>query len=94
MPSRPHTRTRALAVAAAVVLAGGCNEVWNASDLAVWVRDQAAEQGCERETVVLDEWYTEEPEGNVWHGSCRNRETGEEMRFGINVDSVWKPSSG
>ena len=90
--SRPHAR--ALTLSAAAVLAGGCNDIWNASDLAVRVRDQAVEQDCERETVVLDEWYTEEPEGNVWHGSCRHRETGEELRFGINVDSVWKPSSG
>lgn len=87
-----------LSVLAAVLvafLAGGCsNDIWNAGDLAEWVRDRAVEQGCERESIELDDWYTTEAGKNNWHGSCTNRDGAERMRFAINVDSVWTPSSG
>jgi hypothetical protein len=68
-----------------------CSSIWNASDLAEWVRDRAVEQGCQRETIHLDEWYTETAEGNVWRGSCRDAQ-GNTKTFGIDVDPVWKPS--
>jgi hypothetical protein len=42
-----------------------CADVWNASDLALWVREQAVAEGCERETVELDDWYTLEARHNV-----------------------------
>lgn len=75
-----------------VLLLSGCTNIWNASDLAVWVEDRAVAQGCLRETIELDEWYEQTPEGNVWRGTCRDPE-GEHKTFGINVDSVWTPSA-
>ena len=79
-----------MAMAAPLLLAA-CTDIWNAGDLAISVRDGAVEQGCQRETIELDDWYTEGSGGNVWHGSCGDTE-GNEKSFGINVDAVWKPS--
>ena len=73
------------------LVAGCAAQIWNAGDLAVWVRDRAVEQGCERDSIVLDEWYTATPDGNVWRGNCRDSR-GAETAFGINVDPVWTPS--
>jgi hypothetical protein len=79
-------------VAAPFFLAGCTStSIWNAGDLAVWVRDRAVDQGCQRETIKLDDWYTAEAEGNVWHGICRDPK-GNEKAFGVYVDPVWKPS--
>ena len=61
-------------------------------DLAEWVRDQAVEERCRRQSFVLEEWYRKEATGNVWHGTCENADTGDDMSFAINVDSVWTPS--
>jgi hypothetical protein len=74
-----------------LILSGCASSIWNAGDLAHWVRDQAVKQGCERETIVLEEWYVQTDEGNVWRGTCNDTED-QERTFGINVDSVWKPS--
>ncbi len=74
-------------------LSAGCNDIWNAGDLAEWVREQAVKSGCETATIELEDWYREEPGGNVWHGTCRDRSTGEDMAFAIGVDKVWEPSS-
>ena len=75
-------------------LATACmNDIWNAGDLADWVRDQAVEEGCERESIELDEWYTSENGRNNWQGHCQKHQGGEQMKFSINVDSVWTPSS-
>ena len=79
-----------LATAVALFLSG-CSTIWNASDLAVWVRDRAVEQGCQRETIELEEWYTETAEGNVWRGTCLNAQDNTKS-FAINVDPVWTPS--
>jgi len=68
-----------------------CSSIWNASDLAEWVKHRAVEQGCQRETIQLAEWYTETAEGNVWRGTCRDAH-GSSKSFGIDVDPVWKPS--
>lgn len=68
-----------------------CSGIWSAGDLAIWVRDRAVEQGCQRETIALEEWYTTEAGGNVWHGTCRDSR-GNAQTFGINVDPVWTPS--
>jgi hypothetical protein len=70
----------------------GCASIWNAGDLAIWVKDRAVAQGCQRGTIELEEWYTETVEGNVWNGTCRET-PGNTKSFGINVDSVWKPSA-
>ena len=87
-----HRRIRlALPVTAFGLVLSGCASIWNASDLVVWVQDQAVDQGCQRETIELDDWYTETAEGNVWRGTCKDP-AGTSMSFGINVDSVWKPS--
>ena len=67
------------------------SNIWNAGDLAVWVKDRAVERGCERQSIQLDEWYTETPEGNVWRGTCADGQ-GSAKSFGINVDPVWTPS--
>ena len=79
-----------LMIIGALTLAG-CSNIWNAGDLAVWVKDRATEQGCVRETINLEEWYVSTDEGNVWRGNCRNAQ-GAPKSFGINVDSVWTPS--
>ena len=78
-------------LAGALTLSGCASSIWNAGDLAQWVRDQAALQGCQRDTIVLEEWYTQTDEGNVWHGTCKDTD-GQHRNFGINVESVWKPS--
>jgi hypothetical protein len=70
----------------------GCSNIWNAGDLAAWVTDQAVEQGCQRETIELEEWYTETTEGNVWRGTCRDTRDNTKT-FGIHVDRVWKSSA-
>ena len=76
-----------------LLLAGCAGDIWNAGDLAEWVREQAVkEHGCVASSIELEEWYESEDTGNVWHGTCRVATTGENARFGINVDSVWKPS--
>ena len=62
--------------------------------IAGWVKDEAVKQGCERDTIQLDEWYTAESTGNVWHGTCVGRDSGERMTFAVNVDAVWTPSTG
>ena len=74
-----------------VLLLSGCTSIWNAGDLAVWVKDRAAEDGCSRETITLDEWYVRTDEGNVWRGTCRDAQNAPKS-FGINVDPVWTPS--
>lgn len=74
-----------------VLIMSGCTSIWNASDLAVWVRDRAVDQGCQRETITLDEWYVQTAEGNVWRGACRDAR-GNSESFGINVDAVWTPA--
>lgn len=83
-------RPASLAMATVLFIAG-CSPIWNASDLADWVRDRAVEQGCQRETIELDEWYTQTREGNVWRGTCRDTQN-DTKSFGINVDPVWTPS--
>lgn len=90
-----HTRAEVLRLSfASLVFAlaiAGCTSIWNAGDLAVWVREQAVEEGCRRDTIVLDEWYTETTEGNIWRGTCRDADDNP-MTFGIDVDPVWTPS--
>mgnify|MGYP001546943240 FL=1 len=78
-------------MATVALLVSACASIWNAGDLADWVRDRAVEQGCKRESIELDDWYSETPEGNVWRGTCRDVQ-GTAMPFGINVDAVWTPS--
>jgi len=79
------------AVALPVWMLSACSDIWNAGDLAVWVQDRAVEQGCQRETIALEEWYSETTEGNVWRGTCRDTQ-GHRKSFAINVDPVWTPS--
>ena len=61
---------RASMVAIVALLVPGCTSIWNAGDLANWVRDQAVEQGCQRETIELEDWSAETAESNVWRGTC------------------------
>ena len=75
-----------------MLLLAGCSQIWNAGDLIEWVEQQAVRQGCDPETIELDEWYLETDQGNVWQGTCVNKESGATMTLGINVDSVWTPS--
>ena len=89
-----HPIRRAASCFLPALLASGClNVIWNAGDLAEWVRDRAVEQGCERESIELDEWYTSENGKNNWHGRCLKQAGSQRMEFSINVDSVWTPSS-
>lgn len=75
------------------LLLPGCSDaIWNAGDLAEWVRDRAEEQGCVRESIELEDWYREEPSGNNWHGVCTDAVTGNRKAFSIDVDPVWTPS--
>ena len=72
----------------------GCMpSIWNASDLAEWVREQAVRRGCQSGSITLEDWYRETESGNVWHGSCLD-DAGESMTFAVNVDPVWTPSGG
>ncbi len=82
-----------LAVAALLGVCGCQSSIWNASDLIEWVKDQAVKQGCDRQSIELEDWYREEAGVNNWHGSCSDVNTGASKTFAINVDSVWKPSS-
>ena len=84
-------RQAVVAIALPLLLAA-CTNIWNASDLAVWVGDRAVEQGCQRDTIELDEWYKAERQGNVWHGTCQDA-AGNQQSFGIHIDRVWKPST-
>jgi hypothetical protein len=79
--------------ALAGVLGACTNGIWNAGDLAEWVRDRAVDEGCERQSIELKEWYDRDARGNTWHGSCVSAKTRERMAFAIDVDPVWKPSS-
>jgi hypothetical protein len=84
-----HARTAILVITLA--MSGCASSIWNAGDLVHWVKDQAVEEGCQRDTISLEEWYTQTDEGNVWRGTCKGAD-GKKRNFGINVDSVWKPS--
>ena len=70
----------------------GCNQIWNAGDLAEWVRVQAGDQGCDPATTELNEWVDATEDGNVWSGTCVNALSSASMSFGINVASVWTSS--
>lgn len=52
---RGALRGKPLSLAGALVLLG-CASIWNAGDLAVWVKDRAVEQGCQREAIALEDW--------------------------------------
>jgi len=69
------------------------NDIWNAGDLAEWVRDQAVVQGCERDSIELEDWYRSESGSNNWHGQCLKQDGAGQLDFAVNVDSVWTPSS-
>jgi hypothetical protein len=69
----------------------GCPRIWNAGDLAAWVRDRAVEQGCQRETIELEDWYTLTADGNIWYATCQD-EKDNLKSVGINVDPEWTPS--
>lgn len=88
----PAALKRLLLSSAVVMIIGGCGGgIWNAGDLALWVRDRAVEEGCRRDTIELEDWYTETAGGNVWRGTCRD-DQGNAKSFAINVDRVWTPS--
>lgn len=63
--------------------------IWDGGELREWVKVQAAEQGRDRSTIQLENWYRSESGGNVWHGTCTDSETGKTRKFAIPVDSVW-----
>jgi hypothetical protein len=84
---------RSIAVRLALAVVAACTAgIWNAGDLVKWMKDRAVEQGCEPDSIALDEWYTETAEGNLWRGGCQDAQ-GNPKSFGINVDSVWEPSN-
>jgi hypothetical protein len=85
-------KTRYLGLLAGCFLAG-CSGIWNAGDLAEWVRSQAIEAGCAPESIALDDWYTPRDGVNVWLGECVSQETGETIRLEIGVDRIWTPSA-
>lgn len=75
------------------VLVAGCTQIWNASDLADWVRVQAESEGCDPQTIELADWYEARGGENVWPGACVNAQSGETMNFAIGIDAVWTPSA-
>ena len=90
-----YAATRVAIVTFLPIAAGsGCEKkIWNAGDLAEWVRNQAVKQGCQPGSIELAEWYTSEAGRNDWKGSCVKGEGEERINFSINVDPVWTPSS-
>jgi len=92
--SRPLIRLALVVAVIAVALPACSNDIWNVSDLADWVRDRAVEDGCERDSIELEDWCREKSGKYYWHGSRNRRDGGERMPFAINVDPVWKPSAG
>ncbi len=92
MKSGPYALVYLIPLIGVTLLLHGCMpSIWNASDLAEWVREQAVKRGCQNDSITLDDWYQETKSGNVWHGRCLD-DTGETMTFAVNVDSVWTPS--
>ena len=89
--SRFRIATLSIPVGVLGLLLAGCTNIWNAGDLADWVRDRAADEGCQPASIQLEDWYTETADGNVWRGVCLDS-AGNSKSFGINVDSVWTPS--
>ena len=83
--------TAIVSMAAALFLSGCATKITNASDLKAWVKKQAQKQYCTRESIELDDWYTETADGNVWYGNCRT-DIDDPKRIAINVDRVWDPS--
>ena len=75
-----------------VLLTACGSEIWNGADLQKWVHEQAVKSGCDSESIVLGEWYTERDGENIWLGTCSNGTTGELMDLEISVDEVWTPS--
>ncbi|MEN8678701.1 MAG: hypothetical protein ABF391_01515 [Akkermansiaceae bacterium] len=67
-------------------------DIWNASDLEVWVRDQAVEKGYRKESIQLEDWYRKEGEQLFWHGEGVEASSGKKSSFSIRVDKVWTPS--
>ena len=80
---------------AVLILLNACvgANIWNAGDLAKWVRKQAVKDGCESKSIELDNWYHSDQGKNIWSGNCTHAESGKSMRFNIPVDKVWTPSS-
>ena len=74
------------------LLASSCTNIWNGGDLQQWVHKQAVKSGCKADSVVLDDWYTPENGHNIWHGSCNDSNSGDQMQLQIGVDDVWTPS--
>lgn len=70
----------------------GCGQIWNAGDLAQWVRKQAIEAGCAPESIELAEWYVNRDGKNLWPVSCRSARDDTSMTLEIGVDEVWTPS--
>ncbi|MBK1826274.1 hypothetical protein [Haloferula rosea] len=68
------------------------DKIWNASDLEVWVKDQAVAQGYREESIQLEEWYRDEDGQLVWHGEGVEASSGKKSPFSIRVDKVWTPS--
>lgn len=70
------------------------DRIWNASDLDKWVRDQAAGQDFQRNSIQLEEWYRDEGNGClIWHGKGLKDNRAPEA-FAIRVDGVGTPSGG
>lgn len=69
-----------------------CTSIWNSGDLRKWVLNEALKSGCQSDSIVLDEWYTEENGKNIWHGHCLNADSKQKMDLSVGVDNVWKPS--
>ena len=51
---------------------------------------EKALQGCDSDSIELQDWYRETNNGNIWRGTCRHS-AGETITFAINVDGVWSP---
>ena len=68
------------------------DKIWNASDLEIWVREQAVEEGYQKESIQLDDWYKKEDSRLVWHGEGIETASGKKSSFGIRVDEIWTPS--
>jgi len=81
-----------LLIIISMIVLHACTSIWNSGDLQKWVIKEAVKSGCEPDSIVLDDWYTQVKKENIWYGQCNHKDSGKPMKVEVGVDKVWKPS--